>query len=138
MMDKLKKIYYKYRQPIVYLINGGLTTVVNFVVYIVLKDVFSIHLLIGNTIAWITSVIYAFITNKKIVFRDNQGILRQFIMFAGLRIVSYVLEELSLFVFVVQLEFNDLTVKVIVSVLIVIINYIFSKFIIFKKNEDVR
>jgi len=137
-MEKLKNIYLKYRQPIVYLINGGLTTAVNFVVYIVLKRVLGINVLVANTIAWIISVIYAFVTNKKIVFRDNQGVLKQFIMFAGLRIISYILEELSLFVFVVQLEFNDITVKIIVSVLIVIINYIFSKFIIFKKNEDVQ
>jgi Predicted membrane protein len=131
----VKNIFLKYRQPIVYLINGGLTTAVNFVVYIVLKRIFGVHVLIANTIAWIVSVIYAFITNKKIVFQDNQGVLRQFIMFAGLRIVSYALEELSLFVFVLHLKFDDLLVKIIVSVLIVIINYIFSKFIIFKDTR---
>ena len=133
-MDKLKEIYGKYRQQIVYLINGGLTTLVNFAVYIVFKHLFGIHELIANTIAWVIAVIYAFITNKVVVFRDRDNILKQFIMFAGLRVVSYGFEELSLWLFVTTLGFNDLIVKAVVAVVVVITNYVFSKFIIFKKK----
>ena len=130
----MKKIFLKYRTQIVYLINGGLTTLVNFVVYIAFRYLFGMHELVANTIAWIAAVIYAFITNKVVVFRDKNNIVKQFIMFAGLRVVSYGFEQISIWLFVTTLGFNDLIVKAIVAVVVVITNYVFSKFIIFKKK----
>lgn len=133
MIEKLKKVYLKYRQLIVYLINGGFTTLVNFVVYILMTNIFNVEVLTANTIAWCIAVIYAFITNKVMVFHDKQHILKQFIMFAGLRSISYLIEEASLYLFVVRIGFNDLLIKIIVAIVVVVTNYIFSKFIIFKK-----
>ena len=130
----MKNIFIKYRTQIVYLINGGLTTLVNFVVYIAFRYLFSMHELVANTIAWIAAVIYAFITNKVVVFRDRDNILKQFIMFTGLRVISYGFEQVSIWLFVTTLGFNDLIVKAVVAVVVVITNYVFSKFIIFKKK----
>lgn len=133
-MEKLKNIYLKHRQLIKYLINGGFTTLVNFVVYIVLTDFYTIHELVANTVAWIVAVVFAFVTNKILVFHDkHNSIVKQFLMFASLRLLSYIVEELSLYLFVIRLEFNDILVKIVVAVFVVITNYIFSKFLIFKK-----
>lgn len=135
-MDVIKKLLHKYREPLIYIINGVLTTIVNFAIYIAMTKLFCTHVLIANTIAWITAVIYAFITNKIFVFRDRQNILKQFVMFAGLRVISYLIEEAALALFVVRWHFDDVIVKIITAVIIVASNYIFSKFIIFKKSAD--
>lgn len=136
-MEEIKKIYLKHRQLIKYLINGGLTTIVNFVVYIIMTDVFKIHVLAANTVAWVVSVVFAFVTNKMLVFRDKRNtafmIVKQFGLFASLRLLSYIVEELSLYLFVVRFDFNHVLVKIVVAVFVVITNYIFSKFLIFKK-----
>lgn len=135
-MDVIKKLLHKYREPLIYIINGGFTTIINFAVYIVMTKLFGTHVLIANTIAWITAVIYAFVTNKIFVFRNRQNILKQFVMFSGLRVISYLIEETALYLFVIRWNFDDLIVKILVAVIIVATNYIFSKFIIFKKSAD--
>lgn len=135
------KLIKKYNNIIKYLINGGVTTVINFSAYLFLERVLDVHYLVANLIAWILSVIYAFITNKIIVFKDERStfpqVLRQFMIFTGLRAVSFGLEELSMLIFITQLRFNDIAVKLIIAVAIVITNYIFSKFIIFKNKKDI-
>jgi len=132
------KYYRRYREVIVYLITGGITTVINFVVYFVCTNIFDIYYISSNIIAWAVAVAAAFIMNKLIVFiggdMSPKAVLTQFVSFVSLRIVSGIMETGLLYVFVDFMHLNENIVKIFVAVLVVILNYIFSKLLIFKKK----
>ncbi|MCM1365299.1 MAG: GtrA family protein [Faecalibacterium sp.] len=154
-MEKIKKIIKALinKETITYLIFGVLTTVVSFVTFKAFDVVFNgKYYLLSNTISWIASVIFAYVTNKLFVFESKSwkvSVLKKEIpSFLGARIASYFVEQFGMFIFVTALNFGDkvfdfkiislsgkMTAKVIVSVLVVIINYVLSKFLIFTKKD---
>ena len=141
------------REMFDYLLFGVLTTVVNFISFHLCEKLFGTKLaLVSNIIAWIVSVLFAFVTNKFIVFRsnstDSKTLTKEFVSFTGARLLSLGIEELGLII--AQFVFNadkkvfhilshdisgTMTSKIILSVIVVILNYIFSKLFIFK-NKD--
>lgn len=131
------KLFDKYRDIIVYLIFGFLTTLVNFIVYYILYNLFSVSAAVSNGIAWFFSVLFAFFTNKPFVFRSKdwsrEVIIPEFIKFIGCRFGSGLMETLLLLCLVDLLNFNGNIWKILISVLVVILNYVFSKFIVFRK-----
>jgi len=135
----IKKYFIKYREIIVYLITGGITTVINFAVFFIFTNIFRIHYVASNVIAWAAAVIAAFVMNKLIVFNDGDmsgmTLLKQLSSFVSFRIVSGVMETGLLIVFVEYMKLNENIVKIFVSVLVVVLNYIFSKLVIFRKKE---
>jgi putative flippase GtrA len=137
MKDKIKKIV-NY-ETMLYIFFGILTTAVNFIVYTICTNYLGIHYLGSNTLAFILAVIFAFITNKIFVFKSHdykfKVLMFEFISFLGARIVSFGMDTLIMFVFVDLFMINDLIVKILSNVLVVILNYFFSKFIVFKKKE---
>nr|MBQ4317788.1 GtrA family protein [Clostridia bacterium] len=139
LFDLAMKYYRKYREVIVYLITGGITTVINFAVFFVLTNLLDIHYITSNIIAWAAAVIAAFLMNKLIVFDDGDmsgvTIIKQLASFVSFRIVSGVMETGLLYVFVEFMKLNENIVKIVVAVLVVILNYVFSKLIIFKKKR---
>ena len=139
LFDIAMKYYRKYREVIVYLITGGITTVINFAVFFVLTNLLNVHYITSNIIAWAAAVIAAFLMNKLIVFDDGDmsgvTIIKQLASFVSFRIVSGVMETGLLYVFVEYMKLNENIVKIVVAVLVVILNYIFSKLIIFKKKR---
>ncbi len=142
-MEKIIKLSVKYSEIIKYLIFGVLTTIVNFIVYVICTDVIKIadfdkyQYLFANVISWIVAVIFAYITNKKFVFRDNQKgkQIKKFLMFSGTRVLSLIADMVIILVLVELVHINDLISKIISSVIVVILNYMFSKVIIFRKKE---
>ena len=140
LLSRLRQYANTYRELIVYIITGGITTLVNFAVFWLCKDLFGIHYAAANVLAWLAAVIAAFVMNKWIVFRDAQTDVRtvivQFLGFAGLRVASGALETGLLVVFVEYLHFSEDIVKLVVAVLVVILNYIFSKLLIFRKKKE--
>ena len=135
-MGKIGELFNKYRELIVYVFFGGLTTLVNWVTYGLLTGIFdSLNLSVANSIAWIISVVFAFFTNKFWVFehKSDEHILREFVTFFGARALSG-LVEIGGFALLVDLcKFNDWVVKIAIAVFVVIFNYVLSKFLIFKK-----
>ena len=135
----IKNLWNKYKEYILYLVFGGLTTLVNYIVYIPLTKVFGVHELIANVIAWIVAVIFAYITNRIWVFESKTrgfgNIMFEFLKFAVGRLVSLGIEEAIIGIFVTWLGFNNIVVKVIASIVTIILNYIFGKFIIFRKKS---
>ncbi len=152
------------KEIITYVFFGVLTTAVNLATFYVFKKLFisigwegvfnqiipadsavlkvfsgGSEYLDANAIAWVVGVIFAFVTNKLWVFESKSWkpsvAGKEFIGFTGARIFSFVVETLMMFVMVSLLHWNDLVAKVIVGVIVVIINYVFSKLIIFK-NKD--
>jgi len=127
--------YRKYRELFWYLVIGGLTTVVDFVVYYLLSVITDWHYMIIYAIAWFAAVLFAFFPNRNLVFRDKgqKGVLRQFSEFTASRIATFVIGEAMMYFFVSICSFSDAIMKPITAVLTVILNYLFSKMLVFKK-----
>lgn len=140
MLDLIKKQYEKYKEIINYLIFGVLTTVINFVVYIIFSKWLHINETVSNAIAWIVSVAFAYITNKIYVFNSHEKqikqLIKEIISFVGCRLLSGVFDIVAFYVFVNIIHVNDLISKAIISVLVVILNYVFSKLLIFRKKKE--
>ena len=138
MCSKIRDFLSKYRSVITYLIFGVLTTIVNYLVYYPLYNIANFSAAISNGISWLVAVIFAYFTNKSFVFEskrwDREVVIPEFAKFVGGRFASGVAETAVLFVFVDLLDFNGNVWKIITSVLVVILNYIFSKYIVFKKS----
>jgi putative flippase GtrA len=138
MIGKIKVLYQKHRELIVYVFFGGLTTLVDFGVYALMTDFLFLDIVPANIIAWTAAVIFAYATNKTIVFGDRnnsfKAVMAQFISFAGMRAASGGLSTFLLWVFAELYGFNDMIVKAVVAVAVIILNYIFSKLFIFKKS----
>ena len=140
-MRKILELYKKYKELINYLIFGGLATLVNFVSYYIVARIIGIDEVISSAIAWFCSVMFAYITNKIFVFEskseNKRGIIKEIISFIGFRIVSGILCDVGTFALMVKVfSINDIVSKVITQVMVVIVNYLFSKFFIFKKKKD--
>ena len=138
-MEKIKILWKKYKEIITYLFFGFVTTVVNYGMFALLVRVFHMDVVPANIISWIVAVVVAFVTNKLWVFeskaRDAKTIAREFGEFVAGRLITLGLETLLLWIFVDKLGMNDLVMKIITSIIVVIVNYIFSKFIIFRKKK---
>ena len=138
-----------------YLVFGVLTTAVNFVTYMVMgifagenyeeKVLFTIGsidvqlILLMNAVAWIVSVLFAFVTNKLFVFesssRKGRVFFTELISFIGARVISFLIfEELVFALLVNLLSLNDVIAKLIIAVFVVIFNYVASKLVIFRKK----
>ena len=132
-MNVLKKILNK--ETVIYLIFGILTTIVNIVSFFLFNKLFNYKL--SNIIAFILAIVFAYITNKKYVFESKKEekteIIKEFIFFIGSRLFTFVLDMLLMVLFIEGLFVNVLISKVLVNVVVIILNYILSKKLVFKK-----
>ena len=128
------------RETIVYTIFGVLTTVVDFAAFGILYYSLNLGELVSNTLAWVLAVIFAFITNKLFVFESKsfkiQVLGKEVLSFGAARVFSLLIEELILYIFVDLLNMNKLIIKLIANIIVIIVNYVLSKFIIFKKPKQ--
>lgn len=143
MKDLIKKItnlIKKYKEVINYLIFGVLTTLVNILSYELFTKVFHVDYLVSTVIAWILSVAFAYITNKIFVFESKTNtkmeILKEIASFVAFRLLSGIMDIIFMYVTVDIFSFNDSLMKITSNVVVVILNYLFSKLFIFKKKKD--
>lgn len=151
------------KEIVSYVFFGVMTTIVNLAVFYLTKKLFAaigwngvfntivpedskiVELFSGgseyldaNLIAWVAGVIFAFVTNKLFVFESKSWkpsvAGKEFTGFVGARVFSLVVEMLGMFVMVTLLTWNELIAKLIVGVVVIIMNYIFSKLLIFRKK----
>lgn len=166
-MEKIKELYTKYKEIILYIIFGVLTTLVNWAVYWVMARImapqmedesalFSVFgqdisvglfvIFIANFIAWVAGVLFAFVTNKIWVFESKSWkpsvAIKEFWLFVAARLITGVLEWFGV-PLLVAIGLNQplfgadgFVAKLVVSVIVVILNYVFSKLIIFKKKDE--
>ena len=151
-MKKIKELIIKYRELITYVVFGVLTTLVNWAVYTVLILALpdgmaeSAKLTLSNAVAWVAGVLFAFITNKIWVFESKSFkpviLLKEFISFVAARAATGVLEIFGV-PLLVKIGLNQTLfgvdgaiAKAVVSVAVVILNYVFSKLIVFRKKKD--
>lgn len=136
---KINALIKKHREIIVYVIVGGLVTVFNFAVHFSLTHFFpEMNELLVVFIAWLFAVVVAYIANKLWVFESKSFkrsvLLHEIVTFTGARVFSLGVEELIFLIFVTWLNMSQLIIKIVAAIIVVIMNYIFSKFIIFKKK----
>ena len=137
-MSKFRALYAKYADIISYLFFGGLTTVVNYLVYLPLYNWLNFSATVSNCIAWVVAVAFAYLTNKPFVFKSYDWSLKTVIpeltKFLGCRIGSGLAETAIILVTVDILSLNGNIMKVITSILVVILNYFGSKLFVFRKK----
>lgn len=151
-MDKIKSLYEKYKEIIIYIIFGVATTIVNLSVYSAVTKVFGIDdnnetmITVANGVAWFFAMIFAFFTNKKYVFKSKSFklnvILKEGASFFGSRLVSGIVEvslpTLLIFLGLRQsfLSIQGFWAKALSSVLVIILNFFFTKYLVFGKKKD--
>lgn len=138
------KIYKKYEELINYLIIGILTTVVSLATYYLLTLTIldannKVYLQIANIISWLASVTFAYFTNRKFVFKvKNKSNIKECLNFYISRISTLLIDMIIMYIFVSILKFDNKIVKLVAQVVIIILNYILSKFIVFKCSKEVE
>lgn len=141
MSDKVKSFYQKHRQIIIYLLIGGLTTCVNFMIYLPLLWWVKLPASVSNAIAWVIVVLFAYVTNKRFVFESREWSLKtvgtEFLKFVGCRVISGLFETgyLALTVDLPQLgeiKWYTLLMKLLACIGVVILNYVGSKLLVFR------
>lgn len=149
----MKALYVKYKEFVLYAIFGVFTTLANISAFLLSTFLFGEEFyLLNNAIAWITGVIVAFITNKLWVFKSKTWKfkiwIKEFVEFVSARLLSFAFEEVGMWLFIDVIAFSDFSftvigftvtdqmiVKILLSVIVVVLNYVFSKFVIFKKKK---
>ena len=131
-------LFAKYKQTILYLIFGVLSTIVNILTYAFCTRNLNIEFLISNWIAWIVAVLFAYITNKFFVFESKKinikFLIKELSSFISCRLLSGIIEMILMYTMISLMSLNDFIVKIITNVVVVILNFIFSKLIIFKNK----
>ena len=138
MIEKFKELFHKHYDIKVYVVFGVLTTAVNYIVYLPCYNLLELSSSVSNVIAWAAAVAFAYVTNKPFVFRSHdwsyKTVIPELTKFVGTRLASGGLETLILLLFVDILHGNGNVWKLITSVLVVILNYIGSKLLVFRKK----
>ena len=138
-MNRITELYKKHKEIILYLVFGGLTTLVNYASYFIFSHLINCSVVTSTIIAWIIAVLFAYITNKLWVFESKsikkKALLKEAVSFFAARAFSGVLDVGIMALFVDELHFNDLIIKILSNIVVIIINYILSKFWIFKKKN---
>lgn len=145
------RLYHWFKQQLVdrklwnvftYLFFGALATVVNLVSFAIARQSLGLSWPVSNSISWIASVLFAFVTNKLWVFHSKTetfgALTWEFAKFMAARIVSYGLDMLSMYVLIDIVASGDVVAKIVTQILVVIVNYVFSKVFIFThaKSEE--
>lgn len=139
-MTQIKAFIQKHYEVFAYLFFGGLTFVVNFVVFFLFTKQLNIGVYSSNLVAWFFSVLFAFFTNKYFVFMTKQTTFGEFfkemLLFFWYRVVSLIMDMFLMYLFISLLNLNSMVAKVIVQVVVILLNYFFSKWFIFNKKES--
>lgn len=135
---KIKYLYDNYKNVIPYLFFGICTTTVNVVIYGIMSHVAGCGVMFSTIIAWIAAVLFAYFTNRKWVFdslaKKFTSQLREITSFFLCRIATGIVDWGCMFLFVNILLLNDVIIKIVSNGIVIVLNYVFSKCIVFKKG----
>lgn len=133
-----KILLLKYKDIVLYLFFGVCTTLVNVIAYWICAHPLDINTMTSTIIAWVLAVLFAYITNRNWVFQSeahtSKDILKEIMSFFGCRFATGIVDWACMFIFVQLFCLNDIFVKVATNVLVVVLNYVASKIIIFRKK----
>ena len=143
-IKRVYSLYNKYKEIINYLIFGVLTTIISLLVYYgltftVMNPDKPVSLQIANFISWVAGVIFAYVTNRSFVFKDKahgkKAIMKEMTSFFACRIFTMVVDTAIYWIGCTTLKFPALIVKMVSQVVVIVLNYVFSKLIVFKKKS---
>ena len=138
MIHKAKELVEKYWDIVSYLFFGVCTTIVNYLIYIPCYNLWGMSASVSNMIAWVVAVAFAYLTNKPFVFKSNDWsaatVVPELTKFIGCRIGSGAAETLILFLAVDLLGWNGNIWKLLTQIMVVVLNYIGSKLLVFRKK----
>ena len=138
-LKKLADCYRKHKEGMRYLVFGLLTTLLNLLIFTICCRIIKIQVVISNIISWIIAVLFAYVTNKLYVFDSKviqkKELAREIISFFYARIVTLVIETIFLWITVIKLGLNEIIMKIIANIIVIILNFVFSKIFIFKKEK---
>ncbi len=140
-MKIIEKLYKKYEEIINYFIVGILTTIVSLGSYYLCVCTFlnpndAIELQIANLVSWICAVVFSYITNRVFVFKSkNENQVKEIISFISSRILTLFMDMAIMFIGVTLLYISDKVTKLVVQVVVTVMNYILSKWFVFKKKN---
>ncbi len=133
----LKETFEEYKDVLPYLFFGVCTTLVNVIGYWICAYLFKFGVMPSTIIAWILAVLFAYVTNRKWVFKskaqNRREIIREACYFFTCRLATGIVDWGSMFLFVTILQLNDMFSKVVANIVVILLNYIASKWVIFKK-----
>lgn len=136
----MKKAYLKYKEMILYIFFGGCTTVVNVLLYFIGTRWLGFGTVVSTLLAWWASVLFAYITNRILVFqshnRELKAIMLEFAFFVACRLLTGLLDILIMYLFVDRLGWQDMIMKLISNLIIITANYAASRLLIFKKHTN--
>ena len=142
LIEKGLNFYKKHREVLNYLVFGGLTTLINIIIFALCYDLLSMSTVLSNCIAWLVAVIFAFVTNKLFVFdsksTESKVIIREAASFVTARLLTLVLDIGIIYLFVDVLGLHYLLIKILSNIVVIILNYIFSKLFIFIKKPSAK
>ena len=123
-----------------YLVFGGFTTLINIVVYAVCKHAIGIDTIPSNVAAWILSVAFAYVTNKIFVFESRtvgvMALIKECLSFVWCRLATGIMDMVIMYVTVDMFHWSDMIMKILSNVLVIVLNFVFSKLFIFAKKAD--
>lgn len=136
----IKELVLKNKEIILYIIFGVATTVINIITYYMCAHSMGLSVILSSTIAWVISVLFAYITNKIWVFKSKtwspKELFKECLSFITARLVTGGIDICIMFLFVTLMGFNDLVVKILSNVVVIILNYILSKMIVFREKRN--
>lgn len=144
----MKKITEKIQELIVWCLNntiirylffGGCASLVNLVTYYVLRAAFDVDINLANSISVGASILFGYYTKSKFVFESQaEGLLEklvEFVKYLGARVVSVAIEMAGVWIMVDSLHMHDYIAKLVIQVVVLVVNYILNKFLIFTKKK---
>ena len=137
LLRLLNPFYQKHREVLLYLFFGVLTTVVSWVSFYLFHYPLRVDELTSNLISWVLAVLVAFITNRVWVFSESAeagGFFKEMLLFFGSRVTTLLVEELIILTFVTWLAFDAMLIKILGNIVVLVLNYILSKLIVFRKK----
>ncbi len=139
MVEKIFDIYKQFKEQILYIVFGVLTTAINIVSFFACTRVIGLGLISSNIIAWILSVLFAFVTNKIYVFDSRNYtvpvVLRELIDFTVSRGATGLLDLGLMYLFVSVIGIEDMISKIVINIVVIILNYVLSKVYVFKDKK---
>ena len=138
MLKKITALFTKYRELILYVFFGGMTTVVDWCVSFGLYAL-DVNVHVADVVAWCAAVLFAFFTNRTLVFQSKSrgfgAVCKELVVFSGGRVITLLLQEALVFAFYDCIGWDKYVVKIIAAVVVVVLNYFISKFLVFKKKQ---